>query len=96
MILDENQLSSAHNIWNTIKIKSSNKQQKQKLAHNNMPKRLLLKASSYPSIGQCGIVTLLPADYRNSNYNALPSTNYENEYYQEESQVSSFSDESDF
>ena len=41
MIIDENQLLSAHNI---------RKQQKQP-PHNNRRKRLLLKASSYLSIG---------------------------------------------
>ena len=45
MIIDENQLSSAHNILST-----RNKQQKQP-PHNNRPKLPLLKASSYLSMG---------------------------------------------
>ena len=47
MIIDENQLSSAHNISN----KPNSKQETKQLPHNNRPKRLLLYASSYLSIG---------------------------------------------
>ena len=50
VIIDENQLSPAHNILSTTKLKTQ-KQQKQP-PHNNKPKRLLLQASSYISIGQ--------------------------------------------
>ena len=49
MIIDENQLSFAHNISNTITFKTTNKHP---FPHNNRPKRLLLYASSYLSIGQ--------------------------------------------
>ena len=53
MIIDEKQLSPAHNILSMTKLQ--NKQQKQPL-HNNRPKRLLLKASSYLGTGQkCSI-----------------------------------------
>ena len=48
MIIDENQLSCAHNISNTTTFETTTKQP----PHNNRPKRLLLKASSYLSIGQ--------------------------------------------
>ena len=48
MIIDENQLSSAHNILNITTFKTTNKQPP---PHNNRQKRLLLKASSYLSIG---------------------------------------------
>ena len=48
MIIDENQLSSAHNILSTTKLKI--KQQQKQPPHNNRPKRLLLQASSYLSI----------------------------------------------
>ena len=48
MIIDGNQLSSAHNISNTTTFETTNKQP----PHKNRPKRLLLKASSYLSIGQ--------------------------------------------
>ena len=50
MIIDENQLSTAHNILSTSKLKTQ--KQKQHPPHNNRPKQLLLKASSYLSIGQ--------------------------------------------
>ena len=45
--MDENQLSSAHNILNKTQLK----QNKQQSPYNNRLKRLLLKASSYVSIG---------------------------------------------
>ena len=48
VIVDENQLSSAHIIW--VRPNSKDKHQKQP-PHNNRPKRPLLKASSYLSIG---------------------------------------------
>ena len=49
MIIDENQLSSAHNNPNTASFESNNK--KQLLVHNNRPKRLsLMKVNSYLSM----------------------------------------------
>ena len=60
VIIDENQLSSAHNILSTTKLKS--KQPKQP-PHNNRPKQLLLKASSYLSIGHMNGQTLALVDF---------------------------------
>ena len=70
MIIDENKLSSAHNILSTTKLKET--QQKQ-LHHNKRPKRILLQASF---ISAWGIVMLLPADCRDSNMTALLSKNH--------------------
>ena len=49
MIINENQLSSAHNVLSTTKLKI--KQQQKHPPLNNRPKWLLLKAISYLSIG---------------------------------------------
>ena len=49
-MIDENQLSSAHNILSTTKLNTKNN--KNNPPHNNRPKQLLLKPSSYLSIGQ--------------------------------------------
>ena len=48
MVIDGNQLSSAHNNW--VQLNSNNKTTKT-TPHNNRPKRLLLKVNSYLSIG---------------------------------------------
>ena len=49
MIIDENQLLPAHNIWVQPKLKNENN--KNNTLNINRPKWLLLKASSYLSIG---------------------------------------------
>ena len=68
MIIDENQLSSAHNRLNISKFKSKKTQP----PHNNRQRRPLLIASSYPSIVQAQIdvryVMLLRTYMLNSDF----------------------------
>ena len=52
MIIYFHQLSSAHNISNTATFETTNKQPSPPHTHNNRQNRLLLKTSSYLSIGQ--------------------------------------------
>ena len=54
VIIDESHLSSALYILSTTKLKISNN--KNNPPHNNRQKRLLLKASSYLSIGTMNLV----------------------------------------
>ena len=49
MIIDENELSSVHNILSMTKLKNNNN--KNNLPHSNRPKWQLMKDSSYLSLG---------------------------------------------
>ena len=53
-IIDENLLTSVHNILITTKLKI--KQQQKQPPHNNRPKRLLLKVSSFLSSQVCNFL----------------------------------------
>ena len=53
-MIDESQVSPAHNVLSTTKLKS---QQLEQPPHNNRPKRLLLKASSYLSTGHSNVTS---------------------------------------
>ena len=64
VIIDENQLSSAHNILSTTKLKTKITIT---IPHNNRAKRLLLKASSYLSIGQYCLI-FQPSIFLNTNF----------------------------
>ena len=54
-MIDESQLSPAHNIWSTTKLKI---QRTNQALHNNRPKWLLSQASSYLSIGHSNVTSL--------------------------------------
>ena len=81
MIIDENQLSSAHNILSTTKLKTKTTKTN---PHNNRPKRLLLKASSYVSIGHSNVTSCERRD--SNNHILLKANKIQHENCKEESQ----------